>query len=125
MVLTQVVASELGSPTSSALQQRLRDMAVAEARRGVVQGLLEYQVVALFRLDELVLLDRPGRLAEEFMYAWRERQAAKLMPVRLARFASGVAQRVMQGDCQHLHCVALTGKVNRKRLLAEGDAPKK
>lgn len=47
------------------------------------------------------------------------------MPVRLARFACGVAQRVMQGDFQHLHCVVLAGKVNRKRPLAEGDAPKK
>lgn len=154
MVLTQVVASRLDSPTSSALQQRLRDMAIAGARKGVVQGLLEYQVLGVFRLDEPVHLDQKDRPAPERMEdikhhtgttvnydnptaspkaeraneclnIWAETHAANLMPMALARFACGVARRVMEGEGQHLHCVALTGKVNRKRLLADGDASKK
>lgn len=42
-----------------------------------------------------------------------------------AKFASGLVQCVMQGSCHHLHCVALTGKVIRKRLLDDADASKK
>ena len=59
MVVAKVVASALGSPTTSVLQERFRSLVLNESHRASVQGFLEYETLALFRLDEPAALVQP------------------------------------------------------------------
>lgn len=56
MVIANVVSSEVGSATTSDLQDRLRSMALGQAQRATVQGFLEYEIQSSFRLLESIAM---------------------------------------------------------------------
>lgn len=152
MVVAKVVASGLSSPTTSVLQERLRSLVLVESHRASVQGFLEYEILARFILDDPAALAQPMsdpatilaslsglrgvssvstdpgatpncRAAGDCCHEWNN-AFQPMQPAAVVELAKGVADRAIEGG-KHLHCVALTGKVNRKRLLSEGDASRK
>lgn len=153
LAFAKLAAKPLESQASSGLQRRLRDLALAQARRAATQGFLEYEMQSFFRLDSPLTLsdptstppqimdaiaDMPGCIlnfaeipatrlqssAMQCMQIWAN-ERSKLMPTGSVKLANPVAEEISSGSCQLLHVVALTGKLDRKRLLDEGDAPKK
>lgn len=153
LALTQIVASSCESPITSPLQQRLRGLALDRAKRASVEGFLEYKIEALCRLDTPFALEgaelqapqlldllgqQPGASfvmqaggaasQEESVGAcllrWQA-EAGKLLQPAIVALTAPLAKQVVAGTSMHLHCVALTGKIERKRLLAQDDAPKK
>lgn len=153
LALVHIVASPLGSSTSSPVQQRLRDLALERARRATVEGFLEYKIEALCRLETPVVL--PGgetgaprvlgllggqacvsfvmpvgdaasteSSVEACLGKWQA-EAGNLLPPAIVFLTAALATLVAAGATMHLHCVALTGKIERKRLVVQDDAPRK
>lgn len=152
LLLARLVASPLGSPAASEFHQRLRDWSLAEARRAAAQGYLEYETVAAFWLDrphglesvdmrpsqvlqQLATIqgteagtgvgDRPCQREATACLAEWVRKHGPLPPSAMAVFDREVAERIMQGAEKVFHCVAITMKINRKRLLSASDASRK
>lgn len=151
VLLAKIVVSVVGAPTNTDLHTRLRHWALAEASRAIVQGLLEYEIVRISRLRDTLVLedtktpaevivrlldDREGRAAwmnepglpscyqSTGMMAqeWTAKMGP-LLPVACAVLDTMLAERIAQGTEKVFHCLALTTMLNRKRLLAEDDAP--
>lgn len=153
LVLGKVVASPLGSNASSEVQQRLRDGAMTESRRAITQGFLEYEGLMLFQLNPgfsvkgmgpaagalmesvagcggvLTSFANPGAeprqsQAGQVVQEWQAEHGPLLAPA-VARLDRRLAEKFVTGGGKHFHCISLAAKINRKRLLAEDDVPRK
>lgn len=153
LALAKIASSSLASQTTCELQRRMRSKALHDASRAVAQGFLEYEISIVFRFVEPVTLrdatvaptammralaEQPGEFVKgaglgsmSSAITARDAQAAcvdsfgPLLPMSSVALAEPVATCIVSGQGGCLHCVALTGKVNRKRLLNSTDLPKK
>lgn len=153
ILLGKVVVSPLASPAASDLQAGMRAMVMSEARRASVQGYLEYEALQLFAFAEPIALQTAHMSTVDILSMVRNALGAltdfssegaaphmvackdaydgwagtfgPLLPDVAVAFAASIAAQVASGCSKCFHVVALTGKLNRKRLLADDDMPKK
>ena len=153
-VLAMIVASGTDGKATCAGQATLRTMALRHVRVAhTTIGFLDYEAEEFIRLKnpislqgELVsaadvlaqIADEEGELGSYLdrgftprcdtvgntMDTWAKRKEV-VHPVALAVVNASVAGRTIEGSSKFFHCVAITSKLNRKRLLVANDPSKK
>ena len=135
------VASLHQARALSSLHGAMRERARRRCKGHACRGFVEYPIREAIRLQEPVLLDSDqvsatrlldlaGEVAAELcvtattarthttlnreLQRWRGSVVAVLSVVRLA---PGFAARVVGGECEVLHCLAIAGRLNRRSLL--------
>ena len=153
LALAKIVASPLGTKPLSDLHQHMRDLALAQSRRATVRGFLEYEMQEVFRLlrpvdlanvsesAEVILqvvgqsqgetknLQDAGasprlRLAADQVVEWQSLRHP-MPPTACAILDRQVLLRLVAGGSAHFHCIAMGSQLNRTRLIAQDDAPRK
>ena len=136
--------SACSTPASCAAHAELRDHAVRATDAATVRGFVEYPVFAAARLLRAVAIERqlhpdlqlqlamddsaletvvdgemvhePGRNVLS-VRGFLEQHAGTPVNVASAAVAPGLAWQVLEGLCSVLHVVALSERLNRRRLL--------
>lgn len=155
LMLAELVVSTLDSPTDSDQHAGLRAAAMRHVREiRTVKGYVEYKVYQYAALDqEPFALEGAVGLPEDVLQLVGQSQAKRgnhsdasatprlesvgsilnewgrkaevVRPLALAVVPPDIAAQVVRGDSKYAHCVAMTSKLNRKRLLVPSDPPKK
>lgn len=152
VALAKVVASPINAPCASEAQKSLRDMATRHLDDcRTLRGFLEYESEQLIVLcAPFAPGDRPAPDAELLhavgdcdgkLWQWSGRTSApqdgcaralmnnwdakRLLPVVSAVLHDNIVAAVVAGDCRYIHCVAISRKIARKRLLVPNDPSRK
>ena len=153
-ILGKIVVAALDSPTSAPLHDLLRKDAAKQVRcKAKIKGYLEYELEEAFQFNEEAFVKHPAASVSEVLQQvgdaiggirsradpgltpravmlrdvleeWQGRKNV-FQPVAIVSMDAKKADMVNDTETGIFHCVAVTAKLNRKRLLVANDPSKK
>lgn len=155
LALARIVASPMGGTTGSDARDALRTLALRQLkRREAAKGFLEYESQCFVQLKQPMeideaqttsptqdlfnlvgdaigdvhdFVDRGASPRATTLQCLMQEWMAKRRPAAMASAMLGesVRSKVLDDRCHYFHCVAITGKINRKLFIVPGDPSKK